>query len=57
MTNTDDRLTLDRSVGVEGSDGIVKDRDVADVRPQSSGPLPLDGLTQLGTIGLDSELT
>src|SRR5204862_1296194 len=30
--------------------------DVADVRPQSSVPHPLDDLTQLGTIGLDNEV-
>ena len=37
-------------------DGIVEGRDVADVRPQSSVPHPLDDLTQLGTIGLDNEV-
>src|SRR5207248_4682458 len=41
---------------VEGGDGIVEDRDVADVRPQSSVPHPLDDLTQLSTIGLDNEV-
>ena len=41
---------------VEGGDGIVEGRDVADVRPQSSVPHPLDDLTQLGTIGLDDEV-
>ena len=41
---------------VEGRDGIVEGRDVADVRPQSSVPHPLDDLTQLGTIGLDDEV-
>src|SRR5262249_58056871 len=39
-----------------GGDGIVEGRDVADVRPQSSVPYPLDDLTQLGTIGLDNEV-
>ena len=46
-----------RSVGrVEGGNGIVEGRDVADVRPQSSVPHALDDLTQLGTIGLDNEV-
>src|SRR5258708_15290913 len=31
-------------------------RDVADVRPQSAVPHPLDDLTQLGPIGLDDEV-
>ena len=34
----------------------MEGRDVADVRPQSSAPHPLDDLTQLGTIGLDNEV-
>src|SRR5262245_61394726 len=41
---------------VEGGDGIVEGRDVADVRPQSSVPHSPDDLTQLGTIGLDNEV-
>ena len=41
---------------VEGGDGVVEGRDVADVRPQSSVPHPLDDLTQLGAIGLDNEV-
>ena len=41
---------------VEGGDGIVEGRDVADVRPQSSVTHPLDDLTQLGAIGLDNEV-
>ena len=41
---------------LECGDGVVKGRDVADVRPQSSAPHPLDDLTQLGTIGLDNEV-
>src|SRR5262252_2609497 len=52
-TNADDRLPADPLGRVEGGDGIVEGRDVADVRPQSSVPHPLDDLTQLGTIGLD----
>ena len=41
---------------IEGRDGIVEGRDVADVRPQPSVPHPPDDLTQLGTIGLDNEV-
>jgi hypothetical protein len=33
---------------VEGGDGVIEGRDVANVRPQSSVPHPLDDLTQLG---------
>src|SRR6266849_3950422 len=55
-TNADDRLPVDPLGRIEGGDGIVEGRDVADVRPQSSVPHPLDDLTQLGTIGLDNEV-
>src|SRR5215470_8886773 len=55
-TNADDRLPLASLVRVQGGDGIVEGRDVADVRPQSSVTHPLDDLTQLGTIGLDNEV-
>src|SRR5207248_10668771 len=55
-TTADDRLPLASLSPVEGGDGIVEGRDVADVRPQSSVPHPLDDLTQLGTIGLDNEV-
>src|SRR3954470_24724978 len=55
-TNANDCLPVDPLGRVEGGDGIVKGRDVADVRPQSSVPYPLDDLTQLGTIGLDNEI-
>src|SRR5204863_3889052 len=55
-TNADDRLSRASLGRVEGGDGIVEGRDVADVRPQSSVPHPLDDLTQLGTIGLDNEV-
>src|SRR5437773_10623766 len=55
-TNADDRLSCDPVGRVEGRDGIVEGRDVADVRPQSSVPNPLDNLTQLATIGLDNEV-
>ena len=43
---------MPRSIG----DGVIERRDVADVRPQSSVPHPLDDLAQLGTIGLDNEV-
>src|SRR5262245_23723080 len=55
-TNADDRLPRASLGRIEGGDGIVEGRDVADVRPQSSVPHPLDDLTQLGTIGLDNEV-
>src|SRR2546425_11363995 len=55
-TNADDRRPLVSLGRVEGGDGIVEGRDVADVRPQSSVPHPLHDLTQLGTIGLDNEI-
>src|SRR5438477_6881488 len=55
-TNADDRLPRASLGRVKGGDGIVEGRDVADVRPQSSVPHPLDDLTQLGTIGLDNEV-
>src|SRR4051794_17766116 len=54
--NVDDRLPLDPFGRVEGGDGVVEGRDVADVGPQSSVSHPLDDLTQLGTIGLDDEV-
>src|SRR3954447_2034583 len=38
LTNADDRLPADPLGRVEGGDGIVEGRDVADVRPQSSVP-------------------
>src|SRR6187399_2976268 len=55
-TNADDRLPLDPLNRVEGGDGIVDGRDVADVCSQPSVPHPLDDLTQLGTIGFDNEV-
>src|SRR3954468_3683845 len=54
--NADDRLPADALGRVEGGDGIVEGRDVADVRPQSSVPHALNDLTQLGAIGLDDEV-
>src|SRR5215813_13775659 len=55
-TNADDRLPADPPGRIEGRNGIVEGRDVADVRPQSSVPHPPDDLTQLGAIGLDNEV-
>src|SRR5262249_48328107 len=55
-TNADDRLPRASLGRVEGGDGIVEGRDVADVRPQASVPHPLDDLTQLGTIGFANEV-
>ena len=54
--NADDRLPVTSLGRVEGGDRVVEGRDIADVRPQSSVPHPLDNLTQLGTIGLDDEV-
>jgi hypothetical protein len=48
-TNEDDRFALESLGRIQGGDGFVEGRDVADVRPQSSVPHPLDDLTQLGT--------
>src|SRR5262249_7806868 len=55
-TNADDRLPLDPLGWVEGGDGVVEGRDVADDRPQPSVPHPPDDLTQLGAIGHDDEV-
>src|SRR5690348_18108952 len=55
-TNADDRPSADPLGRIESGDGVVEGRDVADVRPQSSVPHPLDDLTQLGAIGLDNEV-
>src|SRR5262249_4972189 len=56
FTNADDRLPRASLGPVEGGDGIVEGRDVADVRPQSSVSYPLDEFTQLGAIGYDDEV-
>jgi hypothetical protein len=55
-TNADDRLPADPLGRIESGDGIVEGRDVADVRPQSSVPHPLDDLTQLGAIGHENKV-
>ena len=54
--NADDRLSLASLGRVEGGDGIVESRDVADVRPEPTIPDPLNELTQLGAIGFDDEV-
>jgi hypothetical protein len=41
---------------IERRDGIVEDRNVADVRPHSSVPHSLGDLTQLGAVGHDDEV-
>src|SRR5499426_3200975 len=56
LTNTDDRLPADPLVRVEGGDGVVEGRDVADVRPQSSVTHTPDDLTQLGAIGHENKV-
>src|SRR5438045_7511282 len=54
--NADDRLPVDPFGRVEGGDGVIEGRDVADVRPHSSVTCPPDNLTQLGAIGYDDEV-
>src|SRR5688500_8927281 len=54
--NANDRLPRASLGRVEGGDGIVEGRDVAEVRPQSSVSHPLDDLIQLVAIGLDNEV-
>src|SRR5256884_4299704 len=54
--NADDRLSLASLGRVEGGDGVVESRDLADARPQSTIPHPLDDLTQLGAIGYDDKV-
>src|SRR6476620_9853075 len=56
LKNADNCLPLASLGPIEGGDGIVESRDVADIRPQSSVPYPLDELTQLGAIGYDDEV-
>jgi hypothetical protein len=55
-TNTDDRLPFNPLGRVEGGNGVVEVRDVADVRAQVSVPHSLDDLTQLGAVGHDNEV-
>src|SRR5262245_65581537 len=54
--NADDRLSLDPLVPVEGCNGVIEGRDVADVRPHSSVTRPPDDLTQLGGIRYNDEV-
>src|SRR5262249_36306062 len=51
-TDMNDRLPRASLGRVEGGEGFLEGRDVADVRPQPSVPHPLDDLVQLSTIGL-----
>src|SRR6266516_4986222 len=46
-TNADDRLPVDPLGRVEGGDGVVEGRDVADVRPHPAVTRPPDNLAQL----------
>src|SRR6266704_6956564 len=55
-TNADDCLPVDPFGPIEGGDGVVEGRDVADVRPQPSIAHPLDDLTQLSAIGQDNKV-
>src|SRR3954447_24674777 len=55
-TNADDCLPRASLGRVEGGEGVLEGRDIADVRPQSPVPHSLDELAQLGTIGLDDEV-
>jgi hypothetical protein len=55
-TNADDRLLADPLGRIESGDDIVEGCDVADVRPQSSVPYPLDDLTQLGASGRENKV-
>ena len=53
-TNANDRLPGAPLGRVESSDSLVKRRDTADMRPQSSIPHAPDDLTQLRTARLDN---
>src|SRR5246127_5593935 len=54
--NADDRLSLASLGRVEGGDGIVESRDVADVRPQPTIPDPLSEFTEWGAIRYNDEV-
>jgi hypothetical protein len=54
--DADDRLPVDPPGRIEGGDGAVERRNLADVRPQPSVPDPLDDLTQLRAIGQDNKV-
>src|SRR5258707_15051765 len=55
-TNADNRLPPASLGPVEGGDGVIEGRDVADVRLQSSVTDPLDDLTQLRAIGHENKV-
>src|SRR5689334_15742508 len=54
--NAADRLPVDPPGRIEGADGIVEGRHVANVRPQPSIPHSTSDLTQLSAIGEDHEV-
>src|SRR5262249_22933969 len=54
--HADDRLALDGLGRVEGGDGIVEGRDLADVGPQPSVTYPAGDLIQVGALGHDDEV-
>src|SRR6476646_493948 len=55
-TNADDRLSLEPLGRIEGGDGIIEGRDVADVCPQPSVTHSPNDLTQLRRIGFDNKV-
>src|SRR3546814_15946364 len=55
-SNANDRFPRAPLGRIEGGDGVVEGRNVADVRPQPSVTHPLDDFTELGAIGLDNEV-
>src|SRR3546814_18788442 len=55
-SNANDRFPRAPLGRIEGGDGVVEGRHVADVRPQPSVTHPLDDFTELGAIGLDNEV-
>src|ERR1044071_8627357 len=54
--NADDRLSFDPLGPVEGGNGVIEGRDVADVRPHPTVTGPPDNLTQLCAIGYHDEV-
>lgn len=54
--NADDGLSVTSFGRIEGSDGILKGRNLADVGPQSSVADSLNDLGQLGAISLDDKV-
>src|ERR1041385_8851123 len=54
--NADDRLSFDPLGPVEGGNGVIEGRDVADFRPHPTVTGPPDNLTQLCAIGYHDEV-